>query len=119
MSPNHSLAQVQQLKDQEQGGSRLNKAPYDMFGVRVSCTGVSGWVGAVTGQAGGRLEFQYPPTPTVLKHAAVRRRVPQYAAAIQKFASACAYAPTFPSQKPELTVPVDFLANIVIPDAYS
>jgi hypothetical protein len=23
------------------------------------------------------------------------------------------------SQKPELTVPVDFLANIVIPDAYS
>ena len=24
-----------------------------------------------------------------------------------------------PSGKPELTVPVDFLANIVIPDAYS
>ena len=41
-------------------GARLSKAPYDMFGVRVTCTVVGGSVGAVTGQAGWHLEFQSP-----------------------------------------------------------
>ena len=36
-------------------GGHLTKAPYEMLSGRLSCAMVGVWVGAVLGQAGGRL----------------------------------------------------------------